>query len=154
MKRMPDQAKADVLFDEFVGRYEGLLAQRLAEELTEDEFRRKRLELGFYGQRPETSYMYRIKMPAGRLTVPQARILADLAAQHGKNEAHITTRQDIQFHYISIKESAAICRSMYTVGLNTVGSCTDSARNVTVDRPITVSHRWAKSPSTRSMIVR
>lgn len=97
--------------------------------------------VGIYPQRQGgDAFMLRIKVPGGRVTVPQAHVIADIALEFARGpEPHplwgdgyldITTRQDIQLHWIKIGDIPEIWRRLEEVGVTTVQACGDSARNV------------------------
>jgi len=75
--------------------------------------------------------MQRIKIPFGGLNAAQLETLADLAEEYSDNIAHITTRQDVQLHYIHIEDTPALMRRLAAVGITTREACGNSVRNVT-----------------------
>jgi len=109
----------------------GRVEQYVAGTITPDEFRPMRLSYGLYYQLDHTSYMQRIKIPGGLLTVAQMNRLNDVADDYGRGVAHLTTRQDIQIHWVPLGEVATIYRRLHEVGITTRGACSDSVRNVT-----------------------
>ena len=80
-------------FDHFVGRF-------WRGEIAPEEFKRFRLQHGVYGQRQEGVQMVRVKIPWGGLTARQLESLADLAEAAPRGVGHVTTRQNIQFHFV------------------------------------------------------
>ena len=97
--------------------------------------------VGLYPQRQGgDAFMLRVKIPGGRLTAAQARLIGEIAAEHARGpEPHpiwgdgyldLTTRQDIQLHWITIGAVPEIWRRLEAVGITTVQACGDSARNV------------------------
>lgn len=117
------------VFDDIVGRYarEGFAA------IDKDDAMRLKW-FGVYIQRPKSEgrFMLRIKIPAGRLTVEQARHIARLAKSHGKNLADITTRQTIQLHWLTAESMPDVMDTIYRkAGLFQEFSCGDAPRNVT-----------------------
>ena len=84
------------------------------------------------GEGKATEYfMMRVGVPNGILRIDQARVLADVARQHGRNLADITVRQNIQFHWLTIESLPAIMEALDAVGLSPKGACGDVVRNVT-----------------------
>jgi sulfite reductase (ferredoxin) len=75
--------------------------------------------------------MQRIKIPAGGLNAAQLETLAELAEEYSDGIAHITTRQDIQFHYVHIDDTPAIMRRLAAAGITTREACGNAVRNVT-----------------------
>jgi sulfite reductase beta subunit-like hemoprotein len=100
-------------------------------ELTADQFRPLRLGMGVYAQLAHVKHMQRIKIPGGRVTADQLDALADVTERWGRGIAHVTTRQDIQLHYMDIEETVELQRELVRAGVTTVGACADTVRNVT-----------------------
>src|SRR5262245_17825525 len=101
-------------------------------ELPADEWRRYRLVRGTYGQRqPEDVHMLRVKIPQGILTSVQLRALADVAATYSRGFGHITTRQNVQFHFVRLHTVEAALRRLAEDGLTTREACGNSVRNIT-----------------------
>ena len=105
--------------------------RRLKGELSEDEFRPLRLMNGLYLQLH--AYMLRIAIPYGTLSGKQMRRLGDIADKWDRGYGHFTTRQNIQFNWIKLEDTADILQSLAEVemhGIQTSGNC---IRNVTTD---------------------
>ena len=75
--------------------------------------------------------MQRIKIPFGGLTPDQMDVLADCAEEHADGVLHVTTRQDIQYHFVHIDDTPAIMRRLGAAGITTREACGNSVRNVT-----------------------
>lgn len=75
--------------------------------------------------------MQRIKIPFGGLTPDQMDVLADLAEEYSDAICHVTTRQDIQLHYVHIEDTPDIMRRLASAGITTREACGNSVRNVT-----------------------
>jgi len=75
--------------------------------------------------------MERIKIPFGGLNAEQLEVLADLAEEYSDGIAHVTTRQDIQLHFIHIDDTPSLMRRLAAVGITTREACGNSIRNVT-----------------------
>jgi ferredoxin-nitrite reductase len=97
--------------------------------------------VGLYPQRQGgDAFMMRIKLPGGRLDAAQARVIGEIATEHargptpnplfGQGFLDLTTRQDIQLHWIKIAAVPEIWRRLEEVGVVTIQACGDSARNV------------------------
>lgn len=87
---------------------------------------------GLYEQKPKAGhFMLRVKIPGGQLSSAQMRMLAAIAEEEARGFADITTRQDFQFHWITVERIPEVLRRLRDVGLTTVGACGDVARNVT-----------------------
>ncbi|MDD5542943.1 MAG: nitrite/sulfite reductase [Acidobacteriia bacterium] len=102
-------------------------------ELPADDFKKFRLENGIYGIRGSADeHMVRIKVRFGKLTADQLDALADIGETFTPNrKAHITTRQDIQFHYVKRRNLAAVLTRLAEAGLTTREACGNTVRNVT-----------------------
>lgn len=108
-----------------------LIAAQARGELQPGEWRPIRLSYGLYYQLDHTSHMQRLKIPGGLLDGAQLETLAEIADTYGRGIAHITTRQDLQFHWIDLDRVMEIYERLHTVGISTRGACSDSVRNVT-----------------------
>ncbi len=75
--------------------------------------------------------MQRIKIPYGGMTPEQLEVMAELAEEYSDGIAHVTTRQDIQLHFIHIEDTPALMRRLAAVGITTREACGNSVRNVT-----------------------
>jgi len=99
--------------------------------IPEEKFKRFRLQHGVYGQRQPGVQMVRVKIPAGLLTGDQLRGLADVAERYSTGKGHITTRQDVQFHFIKLDDITATLTRLAEAGLTTREACGNTVRNVT-----------------------
>jgi sulfite reductase (ferredoxin) len=90
---------------------------------------------GMLTKGPETLWdapgMQRIKIPFGGLTPRQMEVLADLAEEYADEICHITTRQDVQLHFIHIDDTPDIMRRLAAVGITTREACGNSVIYVT-----------------------
>src|SRR6187200_406240 len=101
-------------------------------EMTPDQWRAFRLVRGTYGQRQaEDAQMLRIKIPQGLLTAPQLYALADVGDKYSRGFGHITTRQNVQFHFVKLHDVELAMRELADVGLTTREACGNSVRNIT-----------------------
>jgi sulfite reductase (ferredoxin) len=113
------------LFDQALQDYQGL-------QMDVDRFTAARLQMGIYGQRQEGVNMVRIKLPGGRVSGPQLNVIADMLEKYARHDVvHITTRQDIQMHYVPLEHTPAVLRHLATAGLTTREACGNTIRNVT-----------------------
>lgn len=86
---------------------------------------------GIYEQQPkEGHFMMRVKLPGGDVSAAQWRAMGEISRDYGRGIADITTRQNIQYHWLTIADVPAIIEKLGTVSLGTVGACGDIARNV------------------------
>jgi sulfite reductase (NADPH) hemoprotein beta-component len=100
-------------------------------EISPDDWRRFRLLRGTYGQRQDGVQMLRIKIPQGIVSGPQLHALADVATKYSRGFSHITTRQNIQYHFVLLKHAEAAMRDLAEVGMTTREACGNSVRNIT-----------------------
>ncbi|MDQ4069058.1 MAG: nitrite/sulfite reductase [Actinomycetota bacterium] len=115
-----------------IEKFDEQLALYLAGELDEDVFRVFRLNNGIYGQRQGGhNQMVRVKVPYGSLTADQLEMLAHIADTYSRGWGHITTRQNIQFHFVQLERVPDVLRDLASVGLTTREACGDTVRNVT-----------------------
>jgi sulfite reductase beta subunit-like hemoprotein len=114
-----------------ITKFETQLSRYLAGELDDDVFRVFRLNNGIYGQRQGGhNQMVRVKIPYGRLTPEQLDMMAHLADTYSRGWGHITTRQNIQFHFVDLETVPAVLRELASVGMTTREACGDTVRNV------------------------
>lgn len=117
---------------EEIDRLEQAIAGFKAGEIDPDRFTAIRLQQGAYGQRQQDAYMLRIKVPGGRLTAAQLEAIAEVVEDYsGHKIAHVTTRQDLQVHYIRIEQMVAAMRRLAKVGLTSREACGNAVRNMT-----------------------
>ncbi len=100
-------------------------------KIDEEKFKLYRLTRGVYGQRQLGVQMFRIKIPYGRISPHQIRVIADLSKQYASNNLHLTTRQDIQLHYVKLTDSPAVWEGLTSHGLTGREACGNTVRNLT-----------------------
>ena len=114
-----------------IQKFERLLALHLAGEMDEDAFRVFRLNNGIYGQRQGgTNQMVRVKIPYGAVQPEQLEMLAHLVETYSRGWGHITTRQNIQMHFVQLTDVPEVMRKLASVGLTTREACGDTVRNI------------------------
>lgn len=111
--------------------FEAEVERTLSGEVSGDLFKPFRLQYGIYGQRQPGVQMVRIKIPFGGITANQLRRVAELADRYGTGVGHVTTRQDIQLHFVELKDVPTVMRGLAEVGLTTREACANTVRNVT-----------------------
>ena len=140
--------------------FENEITLRLNGKIDEKVFAETRLRRGAYGQRydngqrhdgitarklaydrpeltkgPNTLWdapgMQRIKIPFGGLDARQLEVMAELAEEYSDGIAHITTRQDVQLHFVHIEDTPSVMRRLAAVGITTREACGNTVRNVT-----------------------
>ena len=114
-----------------IEKFERVLAKYLNGEIEEDVFRVFRLNNGVYGQRQGGhNQMLRVKIPYGKLTPEQLDMFGHIADEYSRGWGHITTRQNVQFHFVDLEMVPAALRDMASVGLTSREACGDTVRNV------------------------
>jgi sulfite reductase (ferredoxin) len=155
--------------DQDITIYETQLFLKRQGKLDDKVFAETRLRRGVYGQRydngqrhdglrtrqlpypsgdltkgPQTVWdapgMQRIKVPFGALTAEQMEVLADLAEEYADSICHITTRQDIQLHFVHLEDTPDLMRRLAAVGITTQEACGNVVRNVTACSRAGVCH--------------
>src|SRR5436190_3923324 len=109
----------DKTFREGIAGHAGRVDQFRACTITPEEFRPIRLSYGLYYQLDHTSHMQRIKIPGGMLTSAQLNGLNDVADRWGRGVGHVTTRQDVQFHWVPLEEVSNMYDLLHEVGITT-----------------------------------
>ena len=157
-EQLADRLPADLARE--MDAFESQSALKRQGKLDDKVFAETRLRRGVYGQRydngqrndgtgvqalefpaegvtkgPDTLWdapgMQRIKIPFGGLNPDQMDLLADLAEEYSDAVCHVTTRQDIQLHYVHIEDTPSLMRRLAAVGITTREACGNSVRNVT-----------------------
>ena len=114
-----------------VDKYRQQYARFLAGELSDEVFRVYRLTNGIYGQRQGgTNQMVRVKVPYGSIRPEQLEMIGWLVDTYSRGWGHITTRQNIQFHFVQLDQIPEVLEHLAAVGLTTREACGDTVRNV------------------------
>jgi sulfite reductase beta subunit-like hemoprotein len=110
----------------------GSYAQKfVAGEISDDQFRAQRLRRGIYGQRQPGVQMIRTKIPGGTMTARQMDQLALVADEFGGGKGHLTTRQNMQYHFVPLLRVPPLLHRLADVRLTTREACYNTVRNVT-----------------------
>ena len=100
-------------------------------KLSRDDLRRFRLQHGAYGSRMTDDYsMVRIKIPAGEVYPEQLEKIAELSESFSIGNAHVSTRQNFQLHWVALEDVSEVMRGLADVGLTSREACGNSVRNV------------------------
>ncbi|HEY6395800.1 MAG TPA: nitrite/sulfite reductase, partial [Candidatus Binataceae bacterium] len=87
---------------------------------------------GMYHDKPKIgTFMMRIKIPSGILSPQGLRAIGEISEQYGRDQGELTTRQNIQLHYITLDKFPEIFERLKGAGLTTMGGCGDVVRNIT-----------------------
>jgi sulfite reductase beta subunit-like hemoprotein len=112
-------------------RFEERIRELQSGAITPEQFRPFRLKHGTYGQRQPGFQMLRVKIAAGVLTPAQLRALAIIADEYSTGRGHLTTRENVQFHFVKLENVGAAMRLLADAGLTTREACGNTVRNVT-----------------------
>jgi sulfite reductase (NADPH) hemoprotein beta-component len=140
------------LVAERVSEFRGQVERRLSGELTEEEFKPLRLMNGVYLQLH--AYMLRIAIPYGTLSSAQLRMLAQVARNYDRGYGHFTTRQNIQFHWIKLKDLPDVMADLASVGLHGMQTSGNCVRNITTDQWAGVAPGEIEDPRISAEILR
>jgi len=99
--------------------------------VTPDDWRAFRLVNGVYGQRQDDVMMIRVKFPQGNLNAAQLEAMAEVAEKYATGKGHLTTRQNVQFHFVKLSDSETALRILGEAGLTTKEACGNAVRNIT-----------------------
>lgn len=116
---------------ERVAQFRDQVKRRIADELTEDEFRPLRLQNGLYMQRH--AYMLRVAIPYGLLSSTQMRMLGHIARKYDRGYGHFTTRQNIQYNWIDLERTPDILADLASVEMHAIQTSGNCIRNITSD---------------------
>lgn len=117
-------------------------------KLDEEKFRSLRLARGIYGQRQPGVQMIRIKLPYGKVTANQLRRICGVSDEYSTGRLHITTRQDIQIHYVDVDRTPELWSQLEKDDVTIREACGNTVRNVTASETagIDVSEPFDVSP--------
>ncbi|MEZ4887272.1 MAG: nitrite reductase [Chitinophagales bacterium] len=111
------------------------LQQKIADfknsKMIEDKFKHYRLTRGLYGQRQTGVHMFRTKIPYGKLTTDQLTRIADVSEKYTNGNLHLTTRQNIQYHYIKLDDATNVWTDLAEAGVTAREACGNTVRNLT-----------------------
>ncbi|MBC3809148.1 nitrite/sulfite reductase [Undibacterium seohonense] len=120
-----------LIIQERVAQFRDQVSRRIANELSEDEFRILRLQNGLYMQRH--AYMLRVAVPYGLLSSTQVRKFAYIARKYDRGYGHFTTRQNIQYNWINLEDTPDILAELATVEMHAIQTSGNCMRNITSD---------------------
>ena len=100
-------------------------------KIDEEKFRSLRLARGVYGQRQQGVQMIRIKLPYGKVSSHQLRRISEVSDEYSRGRLHITTRQDIQIHYVDLDRTPELWAELERDNVTLREACGNTVRNVT-----------------------
>ena len=87
---------------------------------------------GLYHDKPKVgTFMLRIKLPGGRVTPAQLRAIGEVSNRFGRGDGELSTRQNVQLHYLELAALPDVFAALEAAGLTTAGACGDAVRNIT-----------------------
>ena len=100
-------------------------------QIPEEKFRSLRLARGIYGQRQAGVQMIRIKLPYGKMTLEQWKRISDVSDEFSTGNLHLTTRQDIQIHFVSLEKTPELWSKLDLDDITIREACGNTVRNIT-----------------------
>src|ERR1044071_9208668 len=100
-------------------------------KMPEEKFRSLRLARGVYGQRQQGVQMVRIKLPYGKMTLAQWKRISDVSDEYSTGNLHLTTRQDIQIHFVSLDRTPEMWAELEKNEITIREACGNTVRNIT-----------------------
>lgn len=100
-------------------------------KIPDEKFRSLRLARGVYGQRQPGVQMVRIKLPYGKMTLAQWKRIADVSDEYATGNLHLTTRQDIQIHFVSLDRTPEMWSELEKDSVTIREACGNTVRNIT-----------------------
>ena len=119
------------LVDQRVAQFRDQVARRLDGTLAEEEFRPLRLQNGLYHQRH--AYMLRVAIPYGLFSAKQLRTLALISEKYDRGYGHFTTRQNIQYNWVTLEDTPDILAELAKVEMHAIQTSGNCIRNITSD---------------------
>ncbi len=135
-----------------VAQFRGQVARRLAGDIEEEAFKPLRLMNGLYLQLH--AYMLRVAIPYGTLDARQMRALAAIARRYDRGYGHFTTRQNIQYNWIKLREAPDLLADLAKVEMHAIQTSGNCIRNVTADHYAGVAADEVEDPRIYSEIIR
>jgi len=124
-------ATLDPVVADEIDRFEENARRYVAGEIDDDAFRVFRLNQGIYGQRQGGfNQMVRVKIPYGKVEPDQLEMFAHIAETYSRGWGHLTTRQNLQYHFVQLEQAGEVLRLLAAVGLTSREACGDTVRNV------------------------
>jgi sulfite reductase beta subunit-like hemoprotein len=125
-----ERLKHDLFPSELINQWDRL-AETSYEKLPEEDIVRLQW-FGMYHDKPKIgTFMMRVKIPSGILSPAGLRTIGSISEEFGRSQGELTTRQNIQLHYITLDHFPVIHERLKAAGLTTLGGCGDVVRNIT-----------------------
>jgi ferredoxin-nitrite reductase len=125
-----ERLKRELFPTELAGQWQRLIDTSY-ESLPEEDVVRLQW-FGLYHDKPKVgSFMMRIKIPSGILSATGLRTIGEIAQEYARDQGELTTRQNIQLHYVTLDRFPEVLKRLEKIGLTTMGGCGDVVRNIT-----------------------
>ena len=119
--------------DSDINKLDSLIKKFKNSEISAAELKAHRVPFGVYEQREADTFMVRVRCPGGCITPSQLGVIAEISEKYGRDTIHLTTRQEIQVHYINLDDVVAIMRDLQVVNLASRGGGGNTVRNIISD---------------------
>ncbi|MDP3789397.1 MAG: nitrite/sulfite reductase, partial [Candidatus Omnitrophota bacterium] len=116
--------------DNEIDQLEALIKKYRSGEASQTELKAHRVPFGVYEQREPDTYMVRIRCAAGAVTPDQLEGIGAIASKYGVGDIHVTSRQELQIHYVKLDDIVSIIRDIKKLGLATRGGGGNTVRNI------------------------
>lgn len=117
-------------FDADIDKLKGLLDEYNRGAFSAAQLKAYRVPFGIYEQRERDTYMVRVRCAAGCISPKQLQKIADISSRYGANQIHLTTRQELQIHYVKLNNIIEVIQSLKEVGLASRGGGGNTIRNI------------------------
>ncbi len=130
-RNLVERLKHELFPTELENLWQERIVDRSYEQIPEEDIVRLQW-FGLYHDKPKVgTFMMRVKIPGGIVTPAAMRAIGEIADRYGRGQAELTTRQNVQLHYITLDRFPEILDRLKGVGLTTMGGCGDVVRNIT-----------------------
>ena len=122
-------------------------------KINDEKFRSLRLARGVYGQRQQGVQMIRIKLPFGKISTKQLVRISDISDEYSNGNLHLTTRQDIQIHHVSLDRTPELWAKLEQDDITLREACGNTVRNITAssESGIDINELFDVSPYAHAM---
>ena len=130
MQSFQTELENPIVEQDIINLYQNILLFRQG-RIHDEKFRSLRLARGVYGQRQKGVQMIRIKLPYGQMTFKQWKRIADVSDEYSNGNLHLTTRQDVQIHFVSLDRTPELWAELEKDEITLREACGNTVRNIT-----------------------
>ena len=130
MQSFQTELENPIVEQDIINLYHNILLFRQG-RIHDEKFRSLRLARGVYGQRQKGVQMIRIKLPYGQMTFKQWKRIADVSDEYSNGNLHLTTRQDVQIHFVSLDRTPELWAELEKDEITLREACGNTVRNIT-----------------------